>query len=71
MSNFCIHGISQYDTFQNFVDMESHGGSTYCAVAALSLMGTLDVLSRAQLDKLVRWCVLRLNIGYQVCTFEL
>ena len=46
--------------------MESHGGSTYCAVAALSLMGTLDVLSKAQLDKLVRWCSLRLNVGYQV-----
>jgi hypothetical protein len=46
--------------------MESHGGSTYCAVAALSLMGTLDVLSPAQHDKLVRWCAFRLNVGFQV-----
>jgi len=36
---------------------ESHGGSTYCAVAALSLMGKLDALG--DVSGLVRWLVAR------------
>jgi len=39
--------------------LESHGGSTYCAVAALKLMGRLDELGEKRLDRLVRWCVNR------------
>jgi hypothetical protein len=46
--------------------MEAHGGSTYCAVASLYLMGKLGVLTEFQKDKLIRWCALRLNVGYQV-----
>eukprot|EP00736_Rhodelphis_marinus_P011955 Rmarinus@m.16484 len=46
---------------------EAHGGSTYCAVASLSLLGCLDVhfppCSDAR-ERLVRWCVLRRAPGY-------
>ncbi len=42
---------------------ESHGGSTYTAVAALSLMGTLHTLPRR--DELVHWCVERQVGGFQ------
>ena len=45
--------------------LEAHGGSTYCAVAALKLMDKLDVaLSRRQRKRLERWCVNRLNVGF-------
>lgn len=46
---------------------ESHGGSTYCAVGALSLMGRLDDILGGKLgrDELVRWCVHRQVSGFQ------
>ena len=39
--------------------LESHGGSTYCAVAALVLMGRLEDLGAVRLDRLARWCIFR------------
>jgi len=39
--------------------LEAHGGSTFCGVAALKLMGKLDGLGDERLQRLVRWCVLR------------
>ncbi len=45
--------------------MEAHGGSTYCAIAALQLMGRLDkTLGRGRRrERLIRWCVNRLSVG--------
>jgi len=43
--------------------MESHGGSIYTAVAALTLLGTLPRLPRA--NELVHWCIHRQLGGYQ------
>ena len=46
--------------------LESHGGSTFCAVASLVLMNELhNVLSKCQLDRLRRWCLMRQNDGFQ------
>lgn len=42
---------------------ESHGGSTYCAVNALALMGALDRIPNK--DKLVRWLLSRQVSGFQ------
>jgi len=42
---------------------ESHGGPTYCAVAALHLMGKLDLLPRKK--QLIQWCVERQISGFQ------
>jgi len=42
---------------------ESHGGSTYCAVAALHLMGRLKDLPRK--DDLLKWCLERQVSGFQ------
>lgn len=39
--------------------LEAHGGSTYCGVAALSLMGMLDKLGEDRLERLARWCLAR------------
>jgi len=42
---------------------ESHGGSTFCAIAALHLFGRLDDLPRK--EDLKRWCVDRQVSGFQ------
>ncbi|KAJ3321194.1 Geranylgeranyl transferase type-1 subunit beta [Boothiomyces sp. JEL0866] len=42
-------------------DNESHGGSTYCAVAALALMGKLDTIKH---DKLIFWLINRQDEGF-------
>ncbi|VDK19193.1 unnamed protein product, partial [Anisakis simplex] len=47
--------------------LESHGGSTYCAVACLALSGHLwdgSVLNAKQIERLKRWCVLKQNDGF-------
>jgi geranylgeranyl transferase type-1 subunit beta len=39
---------------------EGHGGSTFCGVASLYLLGVLeDVLSTKEKDDLIYWCVMR------------
>ncbi|CAD5212416.1 unnamed protein product [Bursaphelenchus okinawaensis] len=46
---------------------ESHGGSTYCAIASLCLMGRLwdySVLSKKQLEKLKRWALQKQDVGF-------
>jgi len=42
---------------------ESHGGSTYCAVASLSLMDKLNELPHK--EELIRWCLERQVTGFQ------
>ncbi|XP_062516801.1 geranylgeranyl transferase type-1 subunit beta-like [Corticium candelabrum] len=45
--------------------MESHGGSTFCAVASLFLMGRLhDAFAADKLEGLKRWCLLRQQTGF-------
>lgn len=39
--------------------LEAHGGSTFCAVAALSLMGRLEALGETRLESLTAWCLQR------------
>jgi geranylgeranyl transferase type-1 subunit beta len=43
---------------------ESHGGSTFCGVAALTLMGKQQegLLNKA---KLIKWCLDRQSTGFQ------
>ena len=44
---------------------EAHGGSTFCAVASLSLMGKLDsALTKKEKDLLVRWLLLKQVYGF-------
>lgn len=58
--------LQSYDNaFAQGPGLESHGGHTFCAVASLSLMGTLhSVLSEKQLDGLRRWCIMRQESGF-------
>lgn len=43
---------------------EAHGGSTYTAIASLVLMNRLDSLGSVRRDRLIRWCLMRQNNGY-------
>lgn len=45
--------------------MESHGGTTYCALAALQLSGQMNLLSSKQLEKIKRWLLFRQDGGFQ------
>ena len=46
--------------------LEFLGGTTFCGLAALSLMGKLDTtFSAAELDGLRRWCLLRQKTGFE------
>lgn len=53
------YGISQH------YEMESHGGTTFCAIAALELSGQLDILSPTERAKIVRWLMFRQQDGFQ------
>lgn len=44
---------------------EAHGGSTFCAVASLSLMGKLDTFfTKKERDFLIRWLLMKQVIGF-------
>lgn len=47
------YGISQHK------EMESHGGTTFCAIAALHLSEQMDVLSEKAKDRMIRWLIFR------------
>ncbi|KAG8231321.1 hypothetical protein J437_LFUL011146 [Ladona fulva] len=64
--NYILNSISYDYGFGEGPDLEAHGGTTYCAVAALSLMGQLETcLSSKQLNGLRRWCISRQMSGFQ------
>nr|CAD7425644.1 unnamed protein product [Timema monikensis] len=47
-------------------ELESHGGTTFCAVATLVLMDQLETtLTKQQLDGLRRWAIFRQVSGFQ------
>ncbi|KAF1765817.1 hypothetical protein GCK72_005770 [Caenorhabditis remanei] len=46
---------------------ESHGGSTFCAIASLALSNRLwtgEVLTRRDIDRLIRWAIQKQEIGF-------
>ncbi|KAE8741270.1 hypothetical protein FOCC_FOCC013192 [Frankliniella occidentalis] len=64
-TNYIMQSLSYDNAFAQGPGLESHGGHTFCAVASLSLMGTLHtMLSTRQLDGLRRWCMMRQESGF-------
>ena len=66
-ANF-IRSCRSYDGAISLISgMEGHGGSTFCAISALTLMGRADeVLSEdGWREELVRWCTARQVAGLQ------
>lgn len=64
--NYILESISYDFGIGQGPDLEAHGGTTFCAVAALSLMGQLEnSLSPKQINGLKRWCIARQISGFQ------
>ncbi|XP_046400376.1 geranylgeranyl transferase type-1 subunit beta [Ischnura elegans] len=64
--NYILESISYDYGIGQGPGLEAHGGTTFCAVAALSLMGQLEGnLSEKQIDGLKRWCIYRQISGFQ------
>jgi geranylgeranyl transferase type-1 subunit beta len=61
-TNFILQCRTYEYSFGQIPDAEAHGGSTFCAVAALSLMNRLNDLDHQ--DDLIRWCLHRQNEGF-------
>uniref|UniRef100_A0A1L8DU25 Geranylgeranyl transferase type-1 subunit beta n=1 Tax=Nyssomyia neivai TaxID=330878 RepID=A0A1L8DU25_9DIPT len=52
------YGISQHN------EMEGHGGTTFCAIAALHLSDQLNILSHREVEGIKRWLVMRQTTGF-------
>ncbi|XP_057341276.1 geranylgeranyl transferase type-1 subunit beta isoform X1 [Microplitis mediator] len=64
--DYIVKSISYDGAMGQGPGLESHGGSTFCAVASLYLMNELhNVLNKDQIDKLRRWCLMRQTSGFQ------
>ncbi|XP_024944464.1 geranylgeranyl transferase type-1 subunit beta [Cephus cinctus] len=64
--DYILKSISYDGAMGQGPGLESHGGSTFCAVASLFLMGELhNVLSKEQLNRLRHWCLMRQDGGFQ------
>ncbi|XP_026667894.1 geranylgeranyl transferase type-1 subunit beta isoform X2 [Ceratina calcarata] len=63
--DYILKSISYDGAMGQGPGLESHGGSTFCAVASLFLMNELhNVLSHDQLSRLRRWCLMRQDSGF-------
>ncbi|KOC69770.1 Geranylgeranyl transferase type-1 subunit beta [Habropoda laboriosa] len=63
--NYILQSISYDGAMGQGPGLESHGGSTFCAVASLFLMNELhNVLTEDQLNRLKRWCLMRQDGGF-------
>lgn len=63
-TRYLLSCLSYEGAFGQNPGAEAHGGSTFCAVASLSLMGKLECLSESQLDRLRMWCLNRQTTGF-------
>ncbi|XP_053972599.1 geranylgeranyl transferase type-1 subunit beta [Hylaeus anthracinus] len=63
--DYILKSISYDGAMGQGPGLESHGGSTFCAIASLFLMNELhNVLTNNQLNRLRRWCVMRQDGGF-------
>lgn len=47
------------------MENESHGGTTFCALAALNMSGQMHLIGSKQLEKIKRWLLFRQEGGFQ------
>ncbi|OAF70176.1 U6 snRNA-associated Sm-like protein LSm6 [Intoshia linei] len=59
-----IQNSLNYDGgFGQYPGGESHGGSTFCALASLELLDRLDAIENTK-DRIIHWCMMRLANNY-------
>lgn len=63
-ANFLFSIQSYEGGFAQNLGRESHGGSTFCAIAALHLMGKLEELPEENKSSLISWCLNRQQSGF-------
>ena len=63
--DYILNSLSYEGGFGQGPFLEAHGGSTFCAVAALYLFNRLDSLKVSELALLKRWCHNRHQSGFQ------
>ena len=64
MKDYILKSFSFEGAFGQGPDLEAHGGSTYCAVASLSMLGQLSTLNPTVKDKCLKWLSFRLDSGF-------
>ncbi|XP_018576934.1 geranylgeranyl transferase type-1 subunit beta [Anoplophora glabripennis] len=64
MVNFILKSISYDGGIGQGPELESHCGSTFCAIACLALSKNLHRLTKAQFHALRRWLLLRFDYGF-------
>jgi len=64
MVEYILKSQTYEGAFGQSPGLEAHGGSTYCALAALSMLGKLENLDQRVKNKCQKWCCLRLNKGF-------
>ena len=60
MIDYILRSQTYEGAFGQGPDLEAHGGSTYCAVAALSMLKKLPNSP----EKCLKWCMMRLKKGF-------
>eukprot|EP00904_Undaria_pinnatifida_P007214 jgi/Undpi1/3622/HiC_scaffold_16.g06992.m1 len=57
--------FSMYVSWRGMDPLSGTAGPTFCAVASMKLMGTLDSIDGRRREGLLGWCVNRQGIGFQ------
>ncbi|XP_060658834.1 geranylgeranyl transferase type-1 subunit beta [Drosophila nasuta] len=65
MFQFIMRSLRYDYGFSQELEGEAHGGTTFCALAALELSGQLDRLDATTLERIKRWLVFRQVDGFQ------
>jgi geranylgeranyl transferase type-1 subunit beta len=65
MGQYIVESIRYDGGVSQHYEMESHGGTTFCALAALQLSDQMDLLTNRQLEKMKRWLLFRQEGGFQ------
>ncbi|XP_036328828.1 geranylgeranyl transferase type-1 subunit beta-like [Rhagoletis pomonella] len=61
-----ITSCIRYDNgFSQYLEGEAHGGTTFCALAALNLSGQLHRLDETTIENIKRWLIFRQVNGFQ------
>ena len=64
MTEYILKSQTYEGAFGQSPGLEAHGGSTYCALAALAMLGSLENLNQHVKDRCQKWCSLRLNEAF-------
>ncbi|XP_067624364.1 geranylgeranyl transferase type-1 subunit beta isoform X2 [Eurosta solidaginis] len=65
MYEFIMKSLRYDNGFSQYLEGEAHGGTTFCALAALDLSGQLAHLDETTKENILRWLIFRQVNGFQ------